>query len=280
MWYDTLHDACMLLAKCPSTSWNICIECCHLIGGKMYHLCILCNTGVKLAVTFAYIVFHPFGYPSIIFGIIFIIIILVDFHPFAPMKIVMSAYLMSTCGQALCIVSPSFVKRHDTLDGFVVGRQGCWNWLTRYLSCCVPSGEDENEDGEEKLPSCSDYIMHFLTIFWKIIFATCPPTDLWGGWACFVVAIIFIGGLTAFIGDLASHFGCTIGLTDSVTAITFVALGTSIPGKLSAIFVVIFVWKMFIKKDEILILFWNQVMMTMMMIVRKARSGRKSSRPA
>ncbi|VDP84025.1 unnamed protein product [Schistosoma mattheei] len=38
-----------------------------------------------------------------------------------------------------------------------------------------------------------------------------------------------IGILTAVIGDVASSFGCSIGLTDAVTAITFVALGTSLP---------------------------------------------------
>lgn len=32
-------------------------------------------------------------------------------------------------------------------------------------------------------------------------------------------------------GDLASHFGCTVGLKDSVTAVVFVALGTSVPGE-------------------------------------------------
>jgi hypothetical protein len=42
-----------------------------------------------------------------------------------------------------------------------------------------------------------------------------------------------IGALTALIGDLASHFGCTIGLKDAVTALAFVALGTSVPGKSS-----------------------------------------------
>jgi hypothetical protein len=42
-----------------------------------------------------------------------------------------------------------------------------------------------------------------------------------------------IGALTAMIGDLASHFGCTIGLKDAVTALAFVALGTSVPGKSS-----------------------------------------------
>jgi len=55
--------------------------------------------------------------------------------------------------------------------------------------------------------------------------------DLVGGWACFVVSILWIGMLTAVIGDTASAFGCTIGLLDSVTAISFVALGTSVPGR-------------------------------------------------
>lgn len=47
---------------------------------------------------------------------------------------------------------------------------------------------------------------------------------------CFVVSIFSIGVVTAVIGDVASHFGCTLGIKDSVTAIVFVALGTSIPG--------------------------------------------------
>ncbi len=54
--------------------------------------------------------------------------------------------------------------------------------------------------------------------------------DIWDGYVTFVVSIIGIGVLTAFIGDLASHLGCTVGLKDSVTAIAFVALGTSVPG--------------------------------------------------
>lgn len=94
----------------------------------------------------------------------------------------------------------------------------------------VASSGDGDEDEEERLPSCCDYVMHFLTVFWKVLFAFVPPTEYWNGWACFVVSIIVIGLLTAVIGDLASHFGCTVGLRDTVTAVVFVALGTSIPG--------------------------------------------------
>lgn len=46
---------------------------------------------------------------------------------------------------------------------------------------------------------------------------------------CFFSSLVAIGLLTAIVGDLASIFGCLIGLKDTVTAITFVALGTSLP---------------------------------------------------
>lgn len=93
------------------------------------------------------------------------------------------------------------------------------------------SGETDEEGGEPQPPSCCDYFMHAVTVFWKILFAFVPPTEYWNGWACFIVSILVIGLLTAVIGDLASHFGCTVGLRDTVTAVVFVALGTSIPGK-------------------------------------------------
>ncbi len=87
----------------------------------------------------------------------------------------------------------------------------------------------DDAESAPKSPSVLDYVMHFLTLFWKVLFAFVPPTDLLGGYACFVVSIVAIGFMTAVIGDLASHFGCTVGLKDSVTAISLVALGTSLP---------------------------------------------------
>ncbi|XP_031152987.1 sodium/calcium exchanger 1a isoform X7 [Sander lucioperca] len=108
---------------------------------------------------------------------------------------------------------------------------GTNSWREQFMEAItVSSGDDDDDEcGEEKLPSCFDYVMHFLTIFWKLLFAFVPPTDYWNGWACFFVSISVIGMLTAVIGDLASHFGCTVGLKDSVTAVVFVALGTSVP---------------------------------------------------
>uniref|UniRef100_A0A3Q3W4T1 Calx-beta domain-containing protein n=1 Tax=Mola mola TaxID=94237 RepID=A0A3Q3W4T1_MOLML len=109
---------------------------------------------------------------------------------------------------------------------------GTHSWREQFVDAVTVSagdGDDDEEGREERLPSCYDYVMHFLTVFWKVLFACVPPTEYWNGWACFLVSISVIGFLTAIIGDLASHFGCTVGLRDTVTAVVFVALGTSIP---------------------------------------------------
>ena len=81
---------------------------------------------------------------------------------------------------------------------------------------------------EEELDARSATI-YLLSMPWKLACAFAPPTRLANGWACFFVVLALIGVLTAFIGDLAGHMGCCMGMAPSVTAITFVALGTSLP---------------------------------------------------
>ncbi|XP_076283353.1 sodium/calcium exchanger 3 isoform X1 [Lasioglossum baleicum] len=109
---------------------------------------------------------------------------------------------------------------------------GTSSWREQFTEALTVSGGDEEEGegaGEAAAPSTMDYLMHSVTIFWKVLFAFVPPTDIAGGYLCFVVSICGIGVVTAVIGDVASYFGCTLGIKDSVTAVAFVALGTSIP---------------------------------------------------
>jgi len=89
--------------------------------------------------------------------------------------------------------------------------------------------EEEDEEGEGEGPGWDTYLLHFLSFYWKVLHALVPPTSYCGGWATFVVSLCFIGGITCCIGDVAKMFGCVLGLQDSITAITFVALGTSLP---------------------------------------------------
>ncbi|XP_067216392.1 sodium/calcium exchanger Calx isoform X2 [Linepithema humile] len=107
---------------------------------------------------------------------------------------------------------------------------GTSSWKEQFTDALTVSGGDEDEEGgRPSSPSAMDYLMHSLTIFWKVLFAFVPPTDIASGYLCFIISILGIGVVTAVIGDVASYFGCTLGIKDSVTAVVFVALGTSIP---------------------------------------------------
>jgi len=86
-----------------------------------------------------------------------------------------------------------------------------------------------DDDGNEQPPTGMDLLMHFLTVFWKVFFALIPSSQYYGGWVAFSVALSFIGGVTYIVGEIATLFGCSVGLETAVTAITFVALGTSLP---------------------------------------------------
>uniref|UniRef100_A0A672G9Z1 Solute carrier family 8 member 2a n=1 Tax=Salarias fasciatus TaxID=181472 RepID=A0A672G9Z1_SALFA len=116
-------------------------------------------------------------------------------------------------------------------DTNLAGVLGTHSWREQFIEAVtVSAGDGDEEEGQEpRPPNCFDYFMHILCVFWKVLFACVPPTEYWNGWACFIVSICVIGFLTAIIGDLASHFGCTVGLRDTVTAVVFVALGTSLP---------------------------------------------------
>merc|ERR1712128_283182 len=114
-------------------------------------------------------------------------------------------------------------------NSMVVGTSSWLDQFSEALTVQAEDDEEEGEEGEEKMPSCGDYNMHFLTLPWKLVFAFIPPTAIYEGYPTFVISIAFIGGCTAIIGDVAGHLGCFINLKDCVNAIAFVALGTSVP---------------------------------------------------
>ncbi|KAM3721633.1 Sodium/calcium exchanger [Dirofilaria immitis] len=100
---------------------------------------------------------------------------------------------------------------------------GSNTWLEHLIQATsVNAGDTENA-------TMMDCLLHILSFPWKIMAALIPPPTILGGWLAFFCALILIGFITAVIGDLASILGCMIGLKDAITAITLVALGTSLP---------------------------------------------------
>lgn len=100
------------------------------------------------------------------------------------------------------------------------------NWQQQFTAALYIGGGDEDASGTH---SCMEWAMHIITVFWKVLFACIPPADFCDGWLCFWMSLFMIGVVTLFIGDLASLLGCVMNLPDAITAITFVALGTSLP---------------------------------------------------
>lgn len=88
---------------------------------------------------------------------------------------------------------------------------------------------DASDDLELDDVELSEAIMHFVSIFWKLLFALVPPQRWGGGWPAFVASLAFIGLLTVIVGQAAEMLGCLLEIKPSVVAITLVALGTSLP---------------------------------------------------
>jgi len=115
---------------------------------------------------------------------------------------------------------------------------GSRNWVNQFKDAIFQVGdedEEEDEDTDEKEaegkdgPSIVDYFMHFCSMPWKLLFAFVPPPDYCGGWATFSCSLLMIAIVTAVVADLANLVGCCLDILPETAAITFVALGTSLP---------------------------------------------------
>mmetsp|Transcript_5711 Transcript_5711/g.21645 ORF Transcript_5711/g.21645 Transcript_5711/m.21645 type:complete len:857 (-) Transcript_5711:68-2638(-) len=106
------------------------------------------------------------------------------------------------------------------------------NWRDQFVAAVYVNGGEDGDDDDslpDQSPSMMDYAVHAIAVPWKVLFAFCPPTDYCGGWLTFSVALLFIGFVTALISDLANLLGCVLEICGAITAITLVAMGTSLP---------------------------------------------------
>mmetsp|Transcript_91608 Transcript_91608/g.144813 ORF Transcript_91608/g.144813 Transcript_91608/m.144813 type:complete len:877 (+) Transcript_91608:89-2719(+) len=109
---------------------------------------------------------------------------------------------------------------------------GAINWRQQFydaVSCVVEEDDDDKQGKDADGPSALDYVIHVVSLPWKLLFALVPPVDYCGGWACFFASLGMIACVTAIVGDMANLVGCCMNIKPEITAITFVALGTSLP---------------------------------------------------
>jgi solute carrier family 8 (sodium/calcium exchanger) len=95
-------------------------------------------------------------------------------------------------------------------------------------------GPNIDEDNNYDEVGGMDALYHFFAIGWNVLFALIPPRRYFNGWLAFFVALAGIGLCTAIVAEVAGLLGCAVGLKESVTAITLVALGTSLPDTMAS----------------------------------------------
>eukprot|EP00930_Biecheleria_cincta_P074980 TRINITY_DN6217_c0_g1_i1.p1 TRINITY_DN6217_c0_g1~~TRINITY_DN6217_c0_g1_i1.p1 ORF type:complete len:819 (+),score=170.68 TRINITY_DN6217_c0_g1_i1:207-2459(+) len=117
----------------------------------------------------------------------------------------------------------TFVDKFANLDEL---RQGTELWKEQIWEMIYVGGSKESQEEAGFV----EWVNHLIWLPWTSIFAVLtPPPAYLGGWVCFVVSLGHIAWLTIIVGDLAELFGCVVGIDDNITAISFVALGTSVP---------------------------------------------------
>jgi len=125
-------------------------------------------------------------------------------------------------------------EEHAKLLEFFMAKQKP-SWGSQFKNAIILGPQISEENMIIDPVTCCEAFQHFLTIFWKLFFAMVPPVHWGQGYISFCVALGFIGGITAIVAEVASAMGCVMGLKDPVTAITFVALGTSLPDTFASI---------------------------------------------
>lgn len=115
------------------------------------------------------------------------------------------------------------------LISYYVAQKQKASWRDQFVQACMLSPVVDDDNMVVSQPNTMEALTHFVTMFWKILFAFIPPVTWGHGWPAFFVALIFIGSVTAVVAEVATVLGCTVGLKEAVTAITLVAVGTSLP---------------------------------------------------
>lgn len=113
------------------------------------------------------------------------------------------------------------------VEFFFAQRDATWTQQFKNAVMCGPVLDEEDMTLDDI--DLYEALFHFAAIGWKVLFALIPPAAIANGAASFMIALAFIGIVTFVVGEFATVLGCVLGIEESVTAITLVALGTSLP---------------------------------------------------
>lgn len=109
------------------------------------------------------------------------------------------------------------------------------SWGQQFKNAVMLGPQIDEEDLIVVKVSLGEALFHFGLIGWKLLFAIVPPVKWAGGFPAFIIALGMIGIITGVVGSVATLLGCVVGLKPSITAITLVAIGTSLPDTFASV---------------------------------------------
>ena len=101
-------------------------------------------------------------------------------------------------------------------------------WGRQFSDAIVP-GAATDASGSPTPLTFANASLHYICITWKLLFAFGPPPQLGGGLPCFLACLVYMAAITYLITNIATMWGCAVGLSNQMTAITVLAVGTSLP---------------------------------------------------
>ena len=102
-------------------------------------------------------------------------------------------------------------------------------WRARFKDAVLPASPDD-EGG-----MWISLFLHYVSVTFKIITAFVPPPEWRGGYPALGASLVVLAGLMAVVVEVAEAFGCAVGLSDLMTGISIVAMGTSLPDTFASV---------------------------------------------
>jgi solute carrier family 8 (sodium/calcium exchanger) len=96
-------------------------------------------------------------------------------------------------------------------------------WRTRFKDAILPASPDDDDGMWIAL------FLHYISITFKVIAAFVPPAEYLSGYLSLPVALLLLGGLMFIVKNVSRMLGCVMGLSDLMTGLSIVAVGTSLP---------------------------------------------------
>ncbi len=101
-------------------------------------------------------------------------------------------------------------------------------WVNQFKDAVLP--DYDPEEGNLWVAMA----VHYISFTFKVLSACLPPAEWMSGYPCLLASLLMLAATMVVVKEVAQQFGCACGLSDLMTGMSIVALGTSLPDTFAA----------------------------------------------